>query len=153
MADEREALMDLRMRACLHSIVGPLVAEGRATLDFDTDAGPTHWVRPARQDALPFGVVLQSEYEISFFPEDPSSGRGITVDLFDKAAHGLSQDFEDYVRAILAGRVELTTNTRGAGRFVVVLDDGSERAHLYNVLFGFRVGRGSNWRTFRPAAY
>ena len=36
---------------------------------------------------------------------------------------------------------------------VVRLAGGSTQTHLYNVLFGVRVGRGRGWTTHRFVAY
>jgi hypothetical protein len=138
------------VQAVLVAETKPLVDAGAAVLDAD-DHG---WsLRPRSPDACAVTVHVQSETEVSLFPTAPGTDRSPTLDLYDKDSAALVEAVRLYVRAFLAGSVELTLrNGSSNGRVRVSLPDARTRSHFYNVS-GLLVGRGSGWETFRPAPY
>jgi len=143
-ADASLADLERQLRSTLAGVLQPAVDSERASIDYDISGYGDHFVTPTSEDALPFGVILQDASEISLFPTHPASGRTVTVDLWSSDPDELFAYFEAYLRAIVAGRVQLAIDLTGrGGRFRVWLDDGHDPiTHLYNVMFGFRAGKG-----------
>lgn len=148
---ERFEALDRAIREMLAAEVAPYVESGDAALDM---TGDTYTLRPRRSDACAVSIYVQQESEISLWPKAPGTNRAPTIDLYDKDLHRLVGAVRAYLRAILAGQLELTLRTgSSSGRCRFSLDDGTVQTHLYNILFGFQVGRGSGWETFRPEPY
>lgn len=129
-----------------------LVHAGVAEVVVGTDEGAGHELRPRTATACRVSIYVQSQHEVSLWPYAPGTDRAPTVDI--SRTLRLCAALSEYLAAIAAGRVELTLR-RGSsdGRFRVWLSDGSCATHLYNVLVGWRVGRGQGWETFRPDRY
>jgi hypothetical protein len=140
--DEYKAIVEAVQKLMVEETAA-VVESGAAVLEFE-DAGAD--LRPTSD--------VQSDTEVSFFPTAPGTTRTLTIDVFDKDAAALVGEVRAYVRAFLAGRVELTLR-RGssAGRVRVWLEDGRKQTHpynVYNVILGCLVG---HWDTFRPTPY
>lgn len=132
-----------------------IVAAGDADLELDDpddfDGGE---LRPRRLTACRFSFGLQSAEEISFFPTVPGTDRTPTIDVYDENPTLLISKARLYLRALVAGRVKFTLREgASAGRVDLLLDDGTEVHHLYNMLLGFRVGRGAGWERFSASPY
>jgi hypothetical protein len=152
--DERAQFAEIegKLRATLREIINTLESQGRATVEWDVYPGQ-HRLVPTNANALTVSVYVQQPAEISLFPEEPGTGRTVTVDLWDRDPATLIRRTREYLEAIVRGDVDLTLRRSGsAGRFRVRLDSSNEQTHLYNVLFARGV-RGRNWQVFSPEPY
>jgi|RhiMetdeSRZDD1v2_1073273.scaffolds.fasta_scaffold1516631_2 hypothetical protein len=133
------------------SETGSLVESGRATLERGSDGS---WkVKPRNPGAAGVTVYLQSDREVSLWPITGEMIRAPTVDIWSRDPAGLLSELCEYLGAIFAGRIELTLRPDSAGRCRFWLSDGRCQTHLYNFFFEFRIGRGPNWKRFRPEPY
>lgn len=132
-----------------------IVDAGDAELKFDEGDDPDGGeLRPRRLTACAFSFCMQSAEEISFFPTAPGTDRTPTIDVYDKDPTLLVGTARLYLRALVDGRVKFTLREgSSAGRVDLTLDDGTEVQHLYNMLFGFRVGRGAGWELYAASPY
>lgn len=139
------------LRAAVIEETAAVVDAGSAALTLDDDGGE---LRPRRVTACAFSFCLQGPEEISFFPTAPGTERAPTIDVYDKDPAVLVSTARLYLRALIAGRVKFTLREgSSAGRIDLMLDDGTEVAHLYNTLFRFRVGRGAGWERYSASPY
>jgi hypothetical protein len=131
-----------------------LVTTRRAEVELRPHDVGSAEVRPTNPAASAVGVYTQSDNEISLWPEAPGTDRAPTVDIWERDSDVVLSQLREYLRAIFAGRIELTL-ARGssAGRCRFWLSDGTRQTHYYNVMLGFLVGRGPGWDTFRPEPY
>jgi hypothetical protein len=131
--------------------LSPWVETGAAVFEPNEAGGSS---APRRPDACAFTVYAESEREVSFFPVAPGTNRTPTIDIYDKDSAALVREVREYVRAIVAGRIEFTLKKGSPyGRVRVSLPDGRARTHVYNVFLWFAVGRGPRWETFRASPY
>ncbi|UUY03447.1 hypothetical protein LRS13_22705 [Svornostia abyssi] len=153
-AEKHQRVADTFRRMVIEETAA-LVDAGSAKLELydgtDHDGGE---LRPRRPTACGFSFCMQSAEEISFFPTAPGTDRTQTIDVYDKDPASLVSKARCYLRAFIAGRVKFTLRAgSSAGRVDLLLDDGAEVSHLYNVLVGFRVGRGAGWERYTASPY
>ena len=153
MGADRYGPLCLAVKELVRSEGAPLVAAGRAEVHLATD-DRHHELKPLNPAACRVSVYLQTEHEVSLWPVAPGTDRAPTVDIWDDDPHELLSYLEEYLAAIVEGRVELTLRAGSSeGRCRFWLSDGNCQTHYYNVFLGFLVGRGSGWETFRPDPY
>lgn len=128
------------LEALVRNVAGDLVAAGRTAIevrDESSEGGPSRVIGlvPARESACAVTILAQSTYEVSFFVGPPADPESMTVDLFDRDHAELLDGVRDYLRAVLAGRIEVESRLGSSGgRVTFVLDDGQACRHLYNAI-------------------
>ena len=143
----------------IRSETAALVESERADVQIRPGDMGTADVTPRNPGASPVSVCTQSEDEVSLWPKAPGTDRAPTGDIFNGDSETVLVGLREYLAAVFAGRIELTLARKSsAARCRFWLGDGTCKTHLYSgsdvwMPFGFLVGRGSGWETFRPEPY
>jgi len=138
---ELEATLEALVRDEAHDVV----AAGRANIEvrYENSAGGSYRVInlvPIRKSACPVTIVAQSDREVSFFVGPPREREAMTVDLWDRDQGELLDGVRAYLRAVLAGRVEVDARSGSSGgRVTFVLEDAQRHRHYYNAMAGPRL--------------
>jgi hypothetical protein len=108
---------------------------------------------PADPGALPAEFAAVQDDEVAIFVGPPARAYALTLELFGGPREELLERVRLYVRAIVAGRVEVSTDRLGGaagGQVRLLLEDGTRPRHLCNALVPLRAPL---WTRHRFASY